>query len=55
MCGNEMRFEVLAAVNIETTVFWDVTPCNLVAVHQRLGTLGRDGVDCPENGGSRFL
>jgi hypothetical protein len=25
-----LRFEVLKAVNIKPTVFWDVTPCNLV-------------------------
>jgi hypothetical protein len=30
-------FEVLAAVAMESTIFWDVTPCRLVEVHRRLG------------------
>jgi hypothetical protein len=26
-------FEVLTAVSMESTVFWDVTPCSAVEVH----------------------
>jgi hypothetical protein len=31
------RFEVLAAMTMKSTVFWNVTPCSLVEVYQRSG------------------
>jgi hypothetical protein len=30
-----MRFEVLTAVTMKFTVFWDVTPYNLVKIYRR--------------------
>jgi hypothetical protein len=32
-----VRFEVLTAVIMKDTVFWNVTPCSLVEVYQRSG------------------
>jgi hypothetical protein len=32
---NCVRFEVLTAVTVESTVFYDVTPCNLRNVYRR--------------------
>jgi hypothetical protein len=32
-----VRFEVLSAVTMKRTIFWDVTLCSPVDVHQRFG------------------
>jgi hypothetical protein len=32
-----MRFEFLTAVNIKTTVFWDVTSCSLIDSDRSFG------------------
>jgi hypothetical protein len=32
-----LRFQILTAVTMKFTVFWDVTPCILVAVYQLFG------------------
>jgi hypothetical protein len=29
------EFEILAAVTMDSTVFWDVTPCNPLEIHRR--------------------
>jgi hypothetical protein len=29
------RFEILTAVTVKSTVFWDVAPCSMVEVYQR--------------------
>jgi hypothetical protein len=35
--GHCVQFEVLAAVVIKNTVFWDITPCRLLSVNRRFG------------------
>jgi hypothetical protein len=32
-----VRFDILIAVTIKSTIFWDVTLCSLVENHQRFG------------------
>jgi hypothetical protein len=32
----EKKFEVLMALSMKGTVFWDVTPCRLMEVYYRL-------------------
>jgi hypothetical protein len=32
-----VRFEVLTAVVMKSSIFWDVTPCSLLKVNQRFG------------------
>jgi hypothetical protein len=31
----KIRIQVLTALGMKTTVFWDVVPCNLVIVYRR--------------------
>jgi hypothetical protein len=31
-----LRFEVLEAVTMRISVFWDVTPCTLIDIYQRI-------------------
>jgi hypothetical protein len=34
-----VRFEILTAVTLKSTAFWDVTQCSLVGVYQRYGEM----------------
>jgi hypothetical protein len=45
-----MRFQVLKAMRMKMTVFWDAAPCNLVETDQHF-----KGAHFPEDGGSRHL
>jgi hypothetical protein len=46
-----LRFEALTAVNIKIAVFWDMTPCSVVDIHQLFRGLFFYLEDC----GSRFI
>jgi hypothetical protein len=44
-------FEVLTAVVMKSTIFWDITPCSVLSVYVHFGGTYRD----PEDGGDMFL
>jgi hypothetical protein len=50
---SDIRFEVLIAMNMKVTFFWDVTPCSLVARDQSFE--GTCASNYPEDGDSKFL
>jgi hypothetical protein len=45
LVGNCAGFEVLRAVTIKSTIFWDVTPCSLVQVYRRLSLTSHNTVE----------
>jgi hypothetical protein len=50
-----MRYEVLMAVSIQITVFWDVTECSFATNFPLEPAASMFGEDYTANGGSRFL
>jgi hypothetical protein len=38
---NKVGFEVLKTVVMKSTVFWDITPCNLLKINGRFGGIYR--------------
>jgi hypothetical protein len=46
-----VRFQVLKALSMKMTVFWDIAPCSLMEIAQRFS-----GAYCPsDDGGSKHL
>jgi hypothetical protein len=48
--ANLVRFQVLTAMRMKMTVFWDVAPCSLVEINRRFR-----GAYRPDDGGSNHL
>jgi hypothetical protein len=44
--NSPMRFEVLAAVTLKSTFFWDVMPCSLIEILWHLGGTYSVSLDC---------
>jgi hypothetical protein len=45
-------FEARTAATVNTTIFWDVTPCSLVKVHQSVNLYRTARCHVPEGGSS---